>query len=144
MYKIVIKKIIKGIFYGCTMFVAALLFIDICLDNSLMVLPHQYTKSAIGAMIVGVGFVCSSLIYDEDRISFITRGFIQLIICTASLLIGYFVSGGIPTGTGFGVGAIFFMVEIGFGMVIWLGNFIYFLRETKVIKEKLKERNKTI
>ena len=141
MYKIVIKKIIKGIFYGCTMFVAALLFIDICLDNSLMVLPHQYTKSAIGAMIVGVGFVCSSLIYDEDRIPFVVRGLIQLVICACVLLVGYFISGGIPDGAGFEVGAVYFFVEMVFGIILWLGNFIYFLHEARLIKRKLDNLN---
>lgn len=141
MYKIVLRKIIKGLFYGCAMFVAALIFIDICFDNSLSVLPHQYTRIAIGAIIVGVGFVCSSLIYDEDRIPFVVRGLIQLIICAGVLLVGYFISGGIPDGTGFGVGVIYFLVEMGFGVILWLGNFIYFLREVRAIKKRLKERN---
>lgn len=141
MYKIVLRKIIKGMLYGCAMFVAALIFIDICFDNSLSVLPHQYTRIAIGAVIVGVGFVCSSLIYDEDRIPFAVRGLIQLVICAGVLLVGYFISGGIPDGAGFGVGVIYFLVEMGFGVILWLGNFIYFLREARAIKIRLKERN---
>lgn len=142
MYKIVLRKIIKGLFYGCAMFVAALIFIDICFDNSLSVLPHQYTRIAIGAIIVGVGFVCSSLIYDEDRIPFVVRGLIQLVICACVLLIGYFISGGIPDGAGFGVGAIYFLVEMVFGVILWLGNFIYFLHEASTIKRKLDNLNK--
>ncbi len=141
MYRIVLRKAIKGLFYGCVIFVAALVFIDICLDNSLSVLPHQYTRIALGAIAVGVGFVCSSLIYDEDRIPFVVRGLIQLVICAGVLLIGYFISGGIPDGTGFGVGAIYFLVEMGFGVILWLGNFICFLREARVIKRRLEERN---
>lgn len=142
MYKIVLRKIIKGMLYGCAMFVAALIFIDICFDNSLSVLPHQYTRIAIGAVIVGVGFVCSSLIYNEDRIPFAVRGLIQLVICAGVLLVGYFISGGIPDGTGFGVGVIYFLVEMGFGLLIWIGDFIYFWHEARLIKKKLVEMNK--
>ena len=142
MYKIVLRKIIKGLFYGCAMFVAALIFIDICFDNSLSVLPHQYTRIALGAIVVGVGLVCSSLIYDEDRIPFVVRGLIQLVICAGVLLVGYFISGGIPDGTGFGVGVIYFLVEMGFGLLIWIGNFSYFWHEARLIKKKLAERNK--
>lgn len=138
---ILIKKIIKGLLYGCTMFACALIFINICFDNSLSVLPHQYTRIAIGAIIVGVGFVCSSLIYEEDRIPFAARGLIQLIMCVGVLFVGYLVSGGIPDGTGFGIGIIFFLVELGFGAMIWLGNFIYFMYEAGTIKKRLKERN---
>ena len=141
MKEIVLKRIVNGLLYGCVMFVCALVFIDICLDNSLSVLPHQYTRIAIGAMIVGVGFVMSSLIYDEDRILFFVRGVIQLVICAGALLIGFFVSGGIPYGAGSGTGTIFFLVEMGFGFFIWLGNFIYFWHEARLIKKKLMEKN---
>ncbi len=139
MKELVIKKVIKGILYGCAMFVCALMFIDICLDNSLSVLPHQYTRIAFGAMVVGVGFVLSALIYDEDRIPYILRGLVQLSICVVVLPLGYFISGGAPNGTGFGTGAIFFLVEMGFGIIIWIGNFCYFLREAWLIRKRLKE-----
>lgn len=142
MKELVIKRVIKGLLYGCAMFVFALVFIDICLDNSLSVLPHQYTRIVVGAMLMGVGFVMSSLIYDEDRIPFVVRGLIQLIICAAVLFICFFVSGGIPDGTGFGTGAIFFLVEMCFGIIIWGCNFIFFLREARLIKKKLKEQNR--
>lgn len=138
---IVLKKVIKGLLYGCTMFACALIFIYVCLDNSLSGLPYQYTRIAIGAIIVGVGFVCSALIYEEDRIPFIGRGLIQLIMCVVVLFVGYLVSGGIPDGTGFGIGMLFFLVELGFGVIIWLGNFICFLYEAKTIKKKLQEQN---
>lgn len=141
MYKTVLKKTIKGLYYGCAMFVAALIFIDTCFDNSLSVLPHQYTRIAIGAIFVGVGFVCSSLIYEEDRIPFVVRGMIQMAICAGVLLVGYFISGGIPDGMGFGVEAIYFLVEMGFGAILWLGNLICFLREVRAIKKRLEERN---
>lgn len=141
MKEIMLKKFITGLVYGCTMFACALIFIQTCLDNSLSVLPYQYTRIAIGAIIIGVGFICSSLIYEEDRIPFVARGLIQLIMCAGVLFVGYFISGGIPDGTGFGIGIIFFLVEIGFGVIIWLGNFIYFLYEARVIKKKLQEWN---
>ena len=141
MVKKMLRKIVRGLFYGCVMFVAALIFIDLCFDSSLSILPHQYTKIAIGAIIVGVGFVCSSMIYDEDRILFAVRGLIQFGVCVITLLLGYFISGGIPDGTGFGVGVIYFLVEMCFGVILWLGNFIYFLHEARVIKKKLDARN---
>ena len=84
--------------------------------------------------------MCSSLIYDEDRIPFVVRGLIQLVICAGVLLVGYFISVGIPDGTGFGV--IYFLVEMGFGLLIWIGNFSYFWHEARLIKKKLAERNK--
>ena len=73
---------------------------------------------------------------------FVVRGLIQLVICAGVLLVGYFISGGIPDSAGFGVGAIYFLVEMVFGIILWLGNFIYFLREARSIKRKLDDWNK--
>ena len=141
MKSLVLKKAIRGLLYGCTMFACTLIFINVCFDNSLSVLPHQYTRIAMGAIVIGIGFVVSSLIYDEDRIPFFARALIQLAVCVGVLLIGYFISGGIPDGTGFGTGAVFFLVEMGFGTMIWLGNFCYFLCEARMINRKLRGRN---
>ena len=67
---------------------------------------------------------------------------IQLVICASVLLVGYFIYGGIPDGVGSGVGAIYFLVEMVFGIILWLGNFIYFLHEARTIKRKLNDLNK--
>lgn len=81
MKNIVLKKIWNGILYGCTMFAFALLLIDIMFDSSLSLLPYQYTKIVLGAICIGVGFVLSSLIYEEDRMPFFVRTLVQLLIC---------------------------------------------------------------
>ena len=63
--------------------------------------PHKYRFDSLLWQAEETGFVCSSLIYDEDRIPFVVRGLIQLVICACVLLVGYFISGGIPDGVGF-------------------------------------------
>lgn len=141
MRRIIIKKIRDGILYGCAMFSFSLLLIDYVFSGSLTVLPHQYARIIIGAICIGLGFVLSSLIYEEDRIAFFVRALIQLIICIATLAIAFVISGGIPNGTGFGTGAVFVLVELCVGFVFWIGNIVYFFREARKIKKKLKEQN---
>lgn len=141
MRRIIIKKIRDGILYGCAMFSFSLLLIDYVFSGSLTVLPHQYARIIIGAICIGLGFVLSSLIYEEDRIAFFVRALIQLIICIATLAIAFVISGGIPNGTGFGTGAVFVIVELCVGFVFWIGNIVYFFREARKIKKKLKEQN---
>ena len=140
MKNIVLKKIWNGILYGCTMFAFALLLIDIMFDSSLSLLPHQYTRIVLGAICIGVGFVLSTMIYEEDRMPFFVRTLVQLLICAATILIAFFVSGGIPDGTGFGTGTVFVLVEICIGFVFWIGNTVHFFREARKIKKKLKEQ----
>lgn len=139
MKEIVFKRIIKGLLYGSAMFVCALLFVNVCLDNNLAVLPYQYTRLAVGALIIGIGFSISSLIYDEDRVPFLGRSVLQLVVCVLVLLLGIIVSGGVPNGSGFGLSIIFFLIEIGFGAIIWLISFVYFWREAKLIQKRIKE-----
>lgn len=141
MKKIIFKKIWNGILYGSAMFTLSLVLIDYVFDGSLTVLPHQYSRIIAGAICIGVGFVLSSIIYEEDRLPFFVRALIQLLICAATLIIAFIISGGIPDGTGFGTGTVFVLVEVGVGFVFWIGNFIYFFREARKIKTKLREQD---
>ena len=141
MKTIILRKTWNGILYGCAMFAFSLLLIDYVFDGSLAVLPHQYARIILGAICIGVGFVLSSLIYEEDRIPFFARTLVQLLICAITILIAFVVSGGIPEKTGFGTGAIFVSIEIGIGFVFWIGNIVHFSREVRKIRRKLKEQS---
>lgn len=141
MKKLILKKIWDGILYGSVMFTLSLLVIDVVFDSSMTVLPNQYARIIAGAICIGMGFMLSSLIYEEDRLPFFARTLIQLLICAVTLIIAFVISGGIPSGTGFGTGAVFVLVEMGAGFVFWAGNFIYFFREARKIKAKLKAQN---
>ena len=141
MKNLVFKKIWSGVLYGSAMFTLSLLLIDCVFDSSLSVLPHQYARIIIGAICIGIGFILSSLVYDEDRLPFFVRTILQLLICIVTILIAFFISGGIPKETGFGTGAIYVVAEICVGFVFWIGSLIYFFREARKIKKKLKERN---
>lgn len=137
MKNLVFKKIWSGVLYGSTMFTLSLLLIDCVFDSSLTVLPHQYTRIIIGAICIGVGFLLSSLIYEEDHIPFYFRMLIQFFICAVTVLIAFVVSGGIPDGAGFGTGTVFVFVEICVGFVFWTGSIVSFYREARRIKRGL-------
>ena len=140
MKEMILKKIWNGILYGSTMFTLSLLMIDFVFDSSMTILSHQYARIIVGAICIGVGFMLSTLIYEEDRLPFFARTLIQLLLCAVTLIIAFAISGGIPSGTGLGTGAVFVLVEMGVGFVFWIGNFIYFFREARKIKTKLKDQ----
>lgn len=141
MKKMILKKIWDGILYGSAMFTLSRLMIDVVFDSSMTVLPHQYTRIIVGAICIGMGFMLSSMIYEEDRLPFFARTLIQLLVCAVTLITAFVISGGIPSGTGFGTGAVFVLVEMGVGFAFWAGNFIYFFREARKIKTKLQKQN---
>lgn len=140
MKEMILKKIWNGILYGSTMFTLSLLMIDFVFDSSMTILSHQYARIIVGAICIGVGFMLSTLIYEEDRLPFFARTLIQLLLCAVTLIIAFAISGGIPSGTGLGTGAVFVLVEMGVGFVFWIGNLIYFFREARKIKTKLKDQ----
>lgn len=141
MVKTVFGKIIRGASLGCVMFTVTLLIIDIVFDGSLAALSHQYDRIIAGAVFVGVGLTLSSLIYEIDNIQFALRTLIGLAVDLFILIAGYFISGGIPYGSGFGIGAIFFFIEMGVGALFWLANFIYFLKETAKLRKSLTDKS---
>lgn len=130
----------KGMLYGCAMFMLALLMIDCVFDASLTVYPHQYSRIIFGAVCIGIGFMLSSLIYEEDRLPFFARTLIHLLICAFTILIAFIISGGIPDGTGFGTGTVFVVTELAVGALFWLVSFICFFREARKLKKKLLEQ----
>ena len=127
--------------YGSAMFALALLLIDYVFDASLTVFPHQYSRIIIGGVFIGVGFMLSSLIYEEDRLPFFARTLFHLLICALVTLIAFIISGGIPDGTGFGTGAVFVVTELAVGALFWLINFVFFFREARKMKKKLQEQS---
>ena len=137
MKRIVLKKLLNGLYLGSTLFTLSFLIIDYILDNSLTFLPHQYTRIIIGAICLGIGFVFSTLIYEWDSIPYIARITIHLLACGITLLIAFVISGGIPDGTGFGTGTVFVLVETGVYLVFWIGNFLFFVRDAQKIKRRL-------
>lgn len=141
MKKIIIKRIVDGILYGCAMFVLALLVIDCVFDASLTVYPHQYSRIIAGAVCIGIGFMLSSLIYEEDLIPFFARTLIHLLICAFTILIAFIISGGIPDGTGFGTGTVFVVTELAIGALFWMISFICFFREARKLKKKFIEQS---
>lgn len=76
----IMKKIINGVLYGCAMFTFTLVAIDTILDSSLSILPHQYTRLAVGAICIGIGCCLSTLIYEEDRLKIHFRFIVQIAI----------------------------------------------------------------
>ena len=136
----IMKIIINGVLYGCAMFTFTLVAIDTILDSSLSILPHQYTRLAVGAICIGIGCCLSTLIYEEDRLKIHFRFIVQIAICVMSLLISFAISGGMPDGDGLGIALSFTVAELCFGLIFCIVSIIYYYQEARIIRNKLNEK----
>ena len=138
MIKLLIKYALFGVACGCVIFVLSTIWLDLTGGSDLHF--YNFTARALGAMVIGVGFSVSAVVYKFDRLA----PWLQIAINT-------FV--------GFGV---YFLVAFRLGLISTLSplaivapivanaligitiSLVYYLlndREAKLINAKLKERN---
>ena len=86
--KKVMKNIIRGIAWGCTVFVIMGVIFALVNGDRSMYNSKEFIRNAICAMIVGIGFVLPSMIYDNDKI---TMG-IKVLIHMGTGFLVYFIA----------------------------------------------------
>ena len=130
------KQVIKSSWIGVS--TAALIFIivGIVFDQSNQgILPlenYQYTKMAVGAIIVGLGFGLPSLIYEKEEIPYVMQVLFHLGIgCAILLITGYMV--------GWFTNLVGEFIEIGMSLVVWIGFADHYRKEAKQINQQLKK-----
>ena len=130
------KQVIKSSWIGVS--TAALIFIivGIVFDQSNQgILPlenYQYTKMAVGAFIVGLGFGLPSLIYEYEEIPYVMQVLFHLGIgCAILLITGYMV--------GWFTNLVGAFIEIGMSLVVWIGFAYHYRKEAKQINQQLKK-----
>lgn len=134
------KNIVFGIGWGCTIFVILGIIFSNLGAGDMLLSNDEYTKQAICAMIVGLGFTVPSIVYDNDKLS---RG-IQVLIHMGIGLMVYFLvafyAGWIVVKNGVLVTIATIIIMIIISFIIWFGFYLYNKNEAKKINEKLKAR----
>lgn len=140
--KLVIKYILHGISMGCTFFVISCL---VCLalggEDMLMLICRDFARQSIGAVIVGIGFGGTAVVYQFDRPS----GFLKVLIhfCVGmgifypvAIYLGWFPF--YPDRIIYTV--LQFLYSCSIFMAIWFCFYLFNRNEAKRINKRLKER----
>jgi hypothetical protein len=140
MIKKVIGRTLSGISYGCFWMVGYGMIFSLMQDRShFEALIGNFTIQAIGSMLVGIGFVLPTLIYDSEKLPLYVKTIIHLGIGVPFFFAVGFYLGWLPKDLG--MGSIFLMVAgcIAVSFAIWFGFYLYYKNESTQINKRLKK-----
>lgn len=115
-----LKSIFEGISIDCMIF-------ECIYSGTFSLTSYQFTKMAIGAMLVGFGFSIPSFIYENEKYSLLVQTLIHMRIGVIVMII----VGWIPLNYGLSTAIFMIVLEIAISILIWL---IYCLQNKKLVK----------
>jgi uncharacterized membrane protein len=138
-----VKKILLnigfGIMWGCTWFVLIWIIADMTQNQMMLsILQKQFTKQALGGMIVGIGFTLPSIVYSLERLAFLYKVSIHLGVGAFVFFPTAFTLGWMPVPS-FGVFIGYLLLFMTLFFVIWFGFYLYYRKEIKEINKRLKQ-----
>lgn len=140
--KMTLKNILFGIGLGSAVFAISGIIFDIIYSGDFVLADWSYTKMALGAMIVGIGFTIPSIIYENEKLSFGMQALIHMSIgCTVYLIIAFLV-GWIPVTAGRLACVLAILVQLLAAFLIWIGFALYYKQLVKKMNMKIRERQK--
>jgi hypothetical protein len=138
-----VKKILLnvgfGIMWGCTWFVVIWIIADVTQNEMMLsILQKQFTKQAIGGIIVGIGFTLPSIVYSLERLAFWCKVTIHLGVGALVFFPTAFFLGWMPIPS-FGVLIGYMLLFVSLFFVIWFGFYLYYRKEIREINERLRQ-----
>lgn len=143
--KLIIQYLFFGISWGCTYFVFHCLFCyAFGADDTLSLILNDFAKHAAGAILVGIGFGTTPIVYQINRLSLAAK---ILIHFTVGMGVFYPVAlylGWIPFYSGRPIyTALQFLFSCAIFAAIWFYFYLFNRNEAKKINGRLRELEKT-
>ncbi len=137
---ITLKNILFGICLGSAIFAISGIVFDVLNSGSFELTGWSYTRMALGAMIVGIGFSVPSRIYDNEKLSFGMQAVIHMSIgCTVYLIVAFLV-GWIPVSAGWAACILAIAGQLLAAFLIWIGFARYYKQVARKMTAKIQER----
>ena len=137
-----LKNILLGICLGSALFVVTGVVFDVINSGNFQLSNWAYTKMAIGAIVVGMGFSVPSKIYDNDKLSLGIQTLIHMGIgCTVFVIVAFAV-GWIPTAAGWLTCVLVILGQLLISFLIWMVFAFYYRKMAKRMNEKIDRMQK--
>ena len=139
--KKIIKRIYDGIAWGCIISCLITVSGSLAMGNDWFTFgPHSYAKQVIAAIIVGMGWVVPTLVYDSKKLSKGMQVSIHLLIGFGIYIPCAFYMQWIPTSQGMGTLLTTVLIMLVCSFLIYLGFYFYYRNEAKKLNSRIKEK----
>ena len=140
MFKLIRKYLMRGIAWGCLLFVLNTVAYDLINPEALQVIFENFTANAIAFLILGIAVGGGSIVYEIERFHFGINLTIHIAIVTAMILITGFITNPDPLANpAILIGTI--VLNALLVCVIWGGVYLHSRREIQIMNKKLREKN---
>jgi hypothetical protein len=138
MFKLIIKYLIRGIGWGCFLFVLNSVIYDLVSAETLQVIFDNFTANVISFLALGIAVGGGSVIYELERFHFGINLVIHIAVVTVMILIIGFITNPNPLeNPTVLIGTLILNALL--VCVIWGGVYLHDRREVQKINKKLKE-----
>ncbi|MDD6207383.1 MAG: DUF3021 domain-containing protein [Clostridiales bacterium] len=139
--KNLLKDTLIGIGIACIIFTVFGTIFDVANKGTFSMEHYMFTKQALGAVIVGIGFSLPSGIYRSDKLPFALQVLFHMGIGCAIYIITAFKVGWIPSAFGWGGCFLFLAAELLIAFLIWLGFAFHYRKLAQSMNEKIQGKD---
>lgn len=136
-----LKYLIYGMGYGCFYLVVMCIIWQATGNTELLeAVMADFTRQALGAMVVGIGFGSTSVVYQLDW-PFWQKLAVHFGVGMAIFIPSAYLLGWVPPGLGVGGFISFILYAVAIFFLIWACFFLYYRWEAKQMNQQLKKMN---
>ena len=140
----IFKYIMFGISWGCLFFVITCLIGNAVAGESyLMAVMKDFNRQALGAMVVGMGYGTTAIVYNSERLPFGLQVFIHFAVGTG-IYFPVALSLGWMTLDSPAYLAVTIIISILTFFIVWSAFYFYYRAEARRMNLRLKELEKDI
>lgn len=138
------KKILELIFGGVAValviFTVIGIIMDLAMGGTTLLTAYSYTRMALGAVVVGIGFSLPARVYESEKLSMGIKVFVHMGIGCTVMLITAAAVGWIPLDMGWPVILMVIAAEVAAAFIIWALFYAHYKRLAAQMNAALKQR----
>ncbi|HQC35656.1 MAG TPA: DUF3021 domain-containing protein [Bacillota bacterium] len=134
-------SIISAIGFAFSLFCLAGIIFDLANKGSFHFEDYNFTKMALGALVIGLGFGIPTFIYGNERLSLPMQTLIHMGIGCIVMTATAFAVGWMPTEKGALAVALAILSEIAAAFGIWLAFYLNLKKIAEKMNKRISEMN---
>jgi len=136
----ILSYLLKGIFWGSTIFISNAIVSDITNSPAIYLFHERLAFHAVGYLLFGIALSFCQIILEIERLTMAKKIIIHVVLLTCSLLGMGFIFGWISTDSPFIIMVFLVQFAIVYG-VIWIAQYLYEKCQIEEVNDALKKHD---